>query len=521
MDFAEPIEPNNDDDLPGDQHDGPHPEEPRPDADPDPDSDADLDPDAEPDVDPDDEPNDEPDTAPDPDGDSDDDPPFEFPNVFYAHEDPDDPLCVAGMERNARDLVVADLACPAGVADVDDHLARIAPRLGLTYAAGLDYCDVGVMLERLPRLQEMLEARPFLPFSHVKCIARAVIPLADEHLDVFCDRLLRYLAPRKSGQALVGYKSLCSSLCRIIGEIQPLAKPDDPDEQPTPVPSEDPNFNVDERSTKCTTMRVTLRADEGREAIAIIDAIARAHGCGRREALMHALRGTAKEVRVAFNIYRAMEGGPAWMSGPGWLDAVATEEWTKRATHVRLSSNGSTEGYVPTEAMAAFIEGRDGVCRFPMCDNPAHRDDKDHVANYNHENPKEGGPTSTANVHCLCRRHHNVKTSKLWDVEAHPDGSEVWTSADGEHRFVTMPQGPLAGFGRKTFDARATRLTATRHEHNARRIAEEEEAKRVTEEAQSAAMEKWKDLYGPDASGPEADLSYEEKREQFPDVPPF
>ncbi|MFD8879325.1 HNH endonuclease signature motif containing protein [Corynebacterium xerosis] len=171
--------------------------------------------------------------------------------------------------------------------------------------------------------------------------------------------------------------------------------------------------------------------------------------------------------------------------------------------------------------MDAFVEGRDGVCRFPMCDKPAHRDDKDHVENFNHDDPEAGGPTDTGNLHCLCRRHHNVKTSKLWDVEAHPDGTEVWTSADGEHRYVTVPQGPLAGFGRQTFDARATRLTAARAEHNARRIAEEEEAKRVTKEAQDGAMEKWEELYGPNASGPEAELPAEEKRKRYPDVPPF
>ena len=171
--------------------------------------------------------------------------------------------------------------------------------------------------------------------------------------------------------------------------------------------------------------------------------------------------------------------------------------------------------------MDAFVEGRDGVCRFPGCDKPAHRDDKDHVQNYDHDDPDAGGPTATGNLHCLCRRHHNLKTAKLWDVEAHPDGTEVWTSADGEHRYVTVPQGPLAGFGRQTFDARATRLTGARAEHNARRIAEEAEAKRVTEEAQDAAMKKWEDLYGPNASGPESELPLKQKMKKYPDVPPF
>ena len=57
---------------------------------------------------------------------NDDDPPdgqddgrrFEFPDTRYAHEDAADPLCAAGLERNARDLRVAELTCPDSVADV-------------------------------------------------------------------------------------------------------------------------------------------------------------------------------------------------------------------------------------------------------------------------------------------------------------------------------------------------------------------------------------------------------------------
>ncbi len=32
-------------------------------------------------------------------------------------------------------------------------------------------------------------------------------------------------------------------------------------------------------------------------------------------------------------------------------------------------------------------------------------------------NPKQGGPTDTENLHCLCRRHHNLKTHGGWDID--------------------------------------------------------------------------------------------------------
>ncbi|MFD5868863.1 HNH endonuclease signature motif containing protein [Corynebacterium sp. NPDC060344] len=448
-----------------------------------------------------------------------------FPGTLFAHETPGDPLCAAGLERNARDLRVAVLACPSGPADVEDHLARIAPRLGITHAAGLDYCDIGLMLDRLTDLGDLLEQRPFLPLSHVRMIARAVIPLDDEHLEAFTDRLLRYLAPKRHGQALVGYRSLASELSRIIGDLQPMARPPDPDDEPVPDPATGADFDIDDRSPRYTLWHIGMRADLAREALAIVDAIAAAHHCSRNDALLHALRGTAAGVKVTFNLYRDVAGGPAWMSGPGWLDAVATDEWVARITGLRIASHGDTEGYAPTEAMVAFLEGRDGVCRFPGCNSPAHRGDKDHVAAFDANDPANGGPTDTKNMHCLCRRHHNVKTSKLWDIELHPDGDEVWTSADGEHRFSTVPQGPLAGFGRQTFDARVTRLTGARAEHNRRRMAAEEAANARTEKAREEAVDLWPKLYGPDADGtdPETGLPIKDKEKQakYPEVPPF
>lgn len=455
-------------------------------------------------------------------------PAFEFPDLRYAHEDADDALCLAGLERNARDLIIADAACPESLADVEHHLATLHPRLGVTRGEGFAYCDLGIALERLPRLADLLEERPFLPMSHMKAIAQAAHCLADEHLDVFCDRLLRYLAPKRPRQALVGWLSLSRQLCHIIEVLQPEVRPKDPpDDSEPPEPEDDPAFHVDDRSTTHVSFKATLRADQGREFLGGLDAIARAHRCSRADALMHLLT-TKTRVQVVFNVYRSFEGGRAWMSGPGWLSAVATEEWTKRATHVRLSSNGGTDGYVPTEAMEAFIEGRDGVCRFPGCCRPAHEGDGDHIMNYDEDDPAAGGPTSTPNLHKLCRRHHNLKTSKLWDVSSFPDGTEVWTSRDGAHTFTTMPEGPLAGFGRQTFDARLTRKTAVLAEHNARREAAEEEARRITEEAlakrhaeQEAAMDMYEELYGPNATHPDAKLSREEKLKKYPDVPPF
>lgn len=83
--------------------------------------------------------------------------PFGFPELRYAHENADDPLCAAGLDRNARALIIAAAACPESLADVGHHLATLHPRLGVTRTEGFAYCDLGLALERLPRLAELLE----------------------------------------------------------------------------------------------------------------------------------------------------------------------------------------------------------------------------------------------------------------------------------------------------------------------------------------------------------------------------
>lgn len=73
-----------------------------------------------------------------------------------------------------------------------------------------------------------------------------------------------------------------------------------------------------------------------------------------------------------------------------------------------------------------IIDATHRTCRFPGCARRAIQCDCDHIRNHH-----DGGPTATTNLHPLCRRHHNLKTLKLWTVDVHPDGSETWTSALG------------------------------------------------------------------------------------------
>ncbi|HYN56964.1 MAG TPA: HNH endonuclease signature motif containing protein, partial [Motilibacterales bacterium] len=68
------------------------------------------------------------------------------------------------------------------------------------------------------------------------------------------------------------------------------------------------------------------------------------------------------------------------------------------------------------------------TCRFPGCTVPARECDLDHLI------PFPEGPTSAANLHALCRRHHRLKHNDGWTVTALPDSGLRWTSPLGTTR---------------------------------------------------------------------------------------
>ncbi len=88
--------------------------------------------------------------------------------------------------------------------------------------------------------------------------------------------------------------------------------------------------------------------------------------------------------------------------------------------------------YVPPMALREYIVARDRTCRFPGCSQPAFRTDLDHTVAFTEE--ASGGSTAAANLHCLCRRHHKLKTHHSWQVvaDAGPGDCLTWTSPRGK-----------------------------------------------------------------------------------------
>ena len=98
---------------------------------------------------------------------------------------------------------------------------------------------------------------------------------------------------------------------------------------------------------------------------------------------------------------------------------------------------GAEPGYRPSTRLARFVRARDLTCCFPGCHRPAEHCDLDHRIAH-----AARGLTHPANLRCLCRKHHLLKTFWTgrggWADEQLADGTVIWTSPTG-HRYRSPP----------------------------------------------------------------------------------
>ncbi|PWW21637.1 uncharacterized protein DUF222 [Geodermatophilus normandii] len=96
----------------------------------------------------------------------------------------------------------------------------------------------------------------------------------------------------------------------------------------------------------------------------------------------------------------------------------------------------SVDRYAPSAAQQRFVRTRDRTCRFPTCGQRVGWADADHVVPH-----APGGATDCANLCCLCRSHHRLKTlARGWRFTMSPDGVLTVTTPSGITR-TTRPPG--------------------------------------------------------------------------------
>ncbi|NMD56926.1 MULTISPECIES: HNH endonuclease signature motif containing protein [Tsukamurella] len=102
-------------------------------------------------------------------------------------------------------------------------------------------------------------------------------------------------------------------------------------------------------------------------------------------------------------------------------------------------------GYRPTWYQLLVMRLTYPSCVFPGCSTPSGRCQADHVAEYDHDDPATGGPTTAAGKHTpgnlvpLCGFHHRIKTETGWLSDILPDGTVEWRHPTGG--IYTVPPG--------------------------------------------------------------------------------
>lgn len=136
---------------------------------------------------------------------------------------------------------------------------------------------------------------------------------------------------------------------------------------------------------------------------------------------------------------------PAELRGFGPIPANLARQLAVDSTWRRLVADpvsghlldfGSTT-YTPPAALREYVLARDRRCRFPGCSQPAERTDLDHTEPFTGNDL--GGSTSAKNLHCLCRRHHRLKTHHNLSVANGSDGQLTWTSPRVQTHTTDLP----------------------------------------------------------------------------------
>jgi hypothetical protein len=155
------------------------------------------------------------------------------------------------------------------------------------------------------------------------------------------------------------------------------------------------------------------------------------------------------QITVGAGTLLGLDERAGYLAGYGPIPAELAREIAQDATWRALFTDRdghfkdlSTRAYRPGAELSRTIRARDVTCTFPGCTRPSIVCDLDHRITYDPAIAHLVKQTSACNLHPLCRRHHNLKTTKRWDVVREKDGTLLWIPARTRHRYRHTPDPP-------------------------------------------------------------------------------
>ncbi|MDU6418307.1 MAG: HNH endonuclease signature motif containing protein [Corynebacterium sp.] len=360
--------------------------------------------------------------------------------AYYIVNDPKDPLAVKATEIRKQDYLFWKDAKPDLEDDFDISCHTLATRTGLSERRTRDITMALYRLAELPLTMTLQETYYFLDFSRLITIDAVLSKLGDvpaETLERIDQELSRYLTPSKPGQVLPSNTNLRRKLNGLIAIENPST------EENKEAPTKNNSYFT--YSSFGGKAGLAVEFDET-TLIAIDEHISKAaeeHGLSKAEALAKLILGEIESrTKVVLHMYRAhdQESAPAFIRGFGWVSPETADNLRPAQTRdMDLAKEMESESYVTPPLIGAYVEGRDGVCRWPGCYRPAESCQKDHRIDH-----ARGGKNAGSNLASLCQHHHNVKTDggAFYIMDPHT-GDIVWLFDDGRWEY-DEPQGPLA-----------------------------------------------------------------------------
>lgn len=360
--------------------------------------------------------------------------------AYYIVNDPKDPLAVKATEIRKQDYLFWKDAKPDLEDDFDISCHTLATRTGLSERRTRDITMAIYRLAELPLTMALQETYYFLDFSRLITIDAVLSKLGDvpaETLERIDQELSRYLTPSKPGQVLPSNTNLRRKLNGLIAIENPST------EENKEAPTKNNSYFTYSSFGGKAGLAVEFHETT---LIAIDEHISKAaeeHGLSKAEALAKLILGEIESrTKVVLHMYRAhdQESAPAFIRGFGWVSPETADNLRPAQTRdMDLAKEMESESYVTPPLIGAYVEGRDGVCRWPGCYRPAESCQKDHRIDH-----ARGGKTAGSNLASLCQHHHNVKTDDgaFYIMDPHT-GDIVWLFDNGRWEY-DEPQGPLA-----------------------------------------------------------------------------
>ncbi|MDK8670088.1 HNH endonuclease signature motif containing protein [Corynebacterium sp. MSK195] len=361
-------------------------------------------------------------------------------DTYYIVNDPNDPIAVKATEIRKQEYLFWNEAKPELEEDFDISCHTLSTRTGLSERRTRDIIMALYRLTELPLTKALQETYYFLDFSRLITIDAVFSKLGDiptEILERIDQELARYLTPTKPGQVLPSNTNLRRKLNGLIA-----VEDSHSNEDTEPDAGNDSYFTYHSFGGKAG---LAAEFDEA-TMLAIDEHVSKAaeeHNLTKAEALAKLILGKIESrAKVVLHMYRAhdQEAAPAFIRGFGWVSPETAD--SLRPTQTRdmdLAKRMESESYVTPPLIGAYVEGRDGVCRWPGCNRPAENCQKDHRIDH-----AQGGKTAGSNLASLCQHHHNIKTDggAFYIMDPHT-GDIVWLFDDGRWEY-DEPQGPLA-----------------------------------------------------------------------------